>query len=199
MNTKSLSKVQRLAGVAILAAIVVVLQTVASGIHIGPFTITLALVPIIIGGVMYGPGAGAFLGAVFGLVVTIAVLTGADPGGNVMLGINPFMTVLICIGKSTVAGLVSGFIAAKVCPKNLTLGIVLASIAAPVCNTGIFSLGLYFFFYDLLLQWAGGSNAVGFIVTTLIGMNFLLELLIDIVLAPVIIQIIRAVHSGSSR
>lgn len=47
--------VKKMAALALLAALVVVLQTVASGIKVGPIPITLTLVPIVIGAVLYGP------------------------------------------------------------------------------------------------------------------------------------------------
>ena len=81
---KNRSKIQTVVVTAILAAIIIVLQTFASGIRIGPFTITLSLVPIVLGAVLYGPFQGAFLGAVFGVVVCVAVVTGADAGGFLM-------------------------------------------------------------------------------------------------------------------
>ena len=41
--------VKKMVALALLAALVVVLQTVASGIKVGPIPITLTLVPIVIG------------------------------------------------------------------------------------------------------------------------------------------------------
>lgn len=192
---QSISKTRFMAGVAVLAAIVIVLQTLAGVIHIGPINITLSLVPIIIGAVLYGPRAGALLGAVFGLVVTFAVISGADPGGNIMLAANPIATVAICLIKSTLAGYLGGMVA-WACKGKLTLGVILASLLVPVINTGIFTLGLVVFFNDLLHQWAGGSNAYIFILTGLIGFNFLVELLIDVILAPIIVNIIKAVRKS---
>ena len=43
--------VKKMVALALLAALVVVLQTVASGIKVGPIPITLTLVPIVIGAV----------------------------------------------------------------------------------------------------------------------------------------------------
>ncbi|MBR0386076.1 MAG: ECF transporter S component [Erysipelotrichaceae bacterium] len=54
-------------GTALLGAIIVVLQTFASGIKIASFTPTLSLIPIIIGALVYGPVSGAVLGCVFEL------------------------------------------------------------------------------------------------------------------------------------
>ncbi len=190
---KNTTNVQRLVGTAVLAAVIIVLQTVASGIRIGPFTITLSLVPMIVGAIVYGPLTGAVLGAVFGIVVTLAVVSGADAGGAIMFAQNAFATVLICILKSSVAGLVAGCAAKVLEKKNLTAGILVAAIVAPICNTGIFVLGLTTFFHNLLVEWAAGSDAFVYILTGLVGVNFLVELLINIILVPVIVTIIRAV------
>lgn len=188
-------KGRRIAGLAVLAAMIVVLQTLASGFHVGPFPITLSLIPIIIGAVLYGPKAGAILGGVFGAVVVAAVVTGADAGGFIMFGIHPLITILVCLGKSIVAGWVAGLLFRAIAPKKFNLGIFSAAIAAPVINTGIFAAALYFFFYPVLIEWAGGeSNAFTFIFTGLIGMNFLIELLIDIVLSPLILKIIQVLR-----
>ena len=102
--------IQQLVGTAVLAALIVILQLVASGIKIGPFTITLSLVPIILGACLFGPASGAFLGAVFGGMVCISVVTGADPGGHLMFLELPVLTLVLCILKSTVAGLVAGLL-----------------------------------------------------------------------------------------
>ena len=54
-----------------MTAIVVVLQLVASAlVKLGVFAPTLTLAPILIGAAIYGPKAGAYLGGVFGVVVT---------------------------------------------------------------------------------------------------------------------------------
>nr|WP_027871306.1 ECF transporter S component [[Eubacterium] cellulosolvens] len=197
---KEYSRVQKMVGTAVLAAIVVVLQTVASGIHVGPFTITLSLVPIIIGAIMFGPVSGAVLGAVFGIVVATAVVVGADQGGAIMFSQNPVATILICLLKSTVAGFVAGLISHKAASKKLMLGVVLAAIAAPVCNTGIFVLGLSTVFGDLLREWAtasGFGNAFVYIVVGLVGLNFLIELLVDIILAPIIVSIVKTLRRAA--
>ena len=98
-------KTRRLTGLALMTAIVVVLQVVASFVKFGPFTITLALAPILIGAALYGPKAGACLGGVFGAVVLLACILGWDPGGAILWNANPFLTALVCLGKGILAGL----------------------------------------------------------------------------------------------
>lgn len=89
-NGKQKGNTRRMTGLAIFTAIIVVLQVLCTFVRFGPFSITLALAPIIIATAIYGKGAGAYLGGVFGLVVLITGLLGWD-GGTVMLlmSINP--------------------------------------------------------------------------------------------------------------
>ena len=190
-------KIKTLVGTAILAAIVVILQTFASSIHIGPFSITLALVPIIIGAIVFGPVSGAVLGAAFGMVVTWAVITGADVGGYLMFQQNPAVTVIVCILKSTVAGYLAGVVS-RICSVKgkMTLGTVLAAIICPVCNTGILSIAMITIFSDLVMGWAQGAghtSLISYIIIGVVGMNFLVELAINIVFVPTITHIIKAI------
>ena len=62
-------QIQKIVLVGIFAAIVIVLQFFSGQIRFGPFSITLALVPIIVGGAICGPFAGAFLGFIFSAIV----------------------------------------------------------------------------------------------------------------------------------
>ena len=91
MKRSNHASVVRLTSLALLAALVVVLQTVASGIRIGPVPISLTLVPIVVGAILFGPGAGAGLGAVFGIVCLIAGITGADQFTNVLWVASPIL------------------------------------------------------------------------------------------------------------
>ncbi|MBQ7714736.1 MAG: ECF transporter S component, partial [Clostridia bacterium] len=54
----------KLVQIALITAIVVVLQLIGAVIHFGPFSVSLVLVPIVIGAILYGPLAGAWLGFV---------------------------------------------------------------------------------------------------------------------------------------
>ena len=191
------SKTSRLVGTALLMAIVIVLQAFASSIRIGPFSITLSLVPIIIGSIVYGPLSGALLGGAFGGVVLYAVITGADIGGNLMLQQNALVTALVCIIKSTAAGYISGLIAKAFTKRGkTTLGTVLAAILCPVINTGILCITMLIVFSDLVTSWAQGagfSSNISYIILGMVGLNFLVELLINLIFVPTIVHIIKAV------
>ena len=94
-NTQQ-SKTFKLVGLAILTAIIVVLQVITTYFPTKPFAITLALIPIVIGAALFGKGAGAYLGAVFSVVVIIMCVIGADAGGAMVWNANPFMCVVLC-------------------------------------------------------------------------------------------------------
>jgi len=198
-KTKAYNKVQTLVGVSLLAAIIVVLQTFASAIHIGPLTITLSLVPIVIGAIIYGPVSGALLGVVFGAVVCFGVISGTDVGAALMFQVNPFLTLFLCIIKSTIAGLVAGYVYQAASKKSLKLGVVSSAVVCPICNTGIFCLIVLTCFNDLVTQWAleaGQTSAMSYVLLGMVGVNFIRELVIDIVLVPIMIRIIKIVSKG---
>ena len=159
------SKTKQLTGTAVLIAIIILLQTMLGSIQIGPFTITLTLVPIIIGAVLYGPLTGAFLGLVFGVIVSIQVVTGAaGAGSTMMLEMNPVATIL-----------------------------------APIVNTGIFIVALVTIFGPLAKQWAeaaGSASVASYILAGIIGVNFVVELAADVILAPIIMRIVCAIREN---
>ena len=189
---KASAKTQRLTGLALMTGIIIVLQIVASFIKFGPFTITLALAPIIIGAALYGAGAGAYLGGVFGVVVFIACVAGWDMGGNILFTARPLVTLILCVVKGALAGLAAGAVYRALAQRSPMAGSILAGIMCPVVNTGIFCLGLAGFYYDTLVAWAGGTALVSYVITVLVGLNFLLEMAINLVLSSVIVRVVKA-------
>lgn len=189
------SKTFTLVGLAILTAIIIVLQVVTTYFPTKPFAITLALIPIVIGSALYGAKAGAYLGAVFSVVVLIMCAAGADVGGAMVFYANPAMCILLCLLKGSAAGFVAGLIYNAVSKKNQILGAVLAALAAPVVNTGIFIAGLLLFFRDVLAQWAGDTDILFFAIIGLTGVNFLVELGVNMILCPVIVKVVNAVRT----
>lgn len=194
MNNSTQSvKTRRMTGLAIFSAIIVVLQIISTFVKFGPFSITLSLAPIIIGAAIYGVGAGAFLGFVFSAVVVITGILGWDGGFIMMLmGISPIGLLVTALGKGTLAGWVSGLVYKAVSKKNELLGVITAGIVCPVVNTGFFVIGMLLFFSETFTAMAGGQNLVSFVIFGLAGINFVIELLVNIVLSSGITQIIKA-------
>lgn len=190
-------KTRRLTGLALMTAIIVVLQVVASFVKFGPFPITLALAPIIIGAALYGPKVGAYLGGVFGIVVLLACILGWDSGGSILWNANPFLTAVICLGKGILSGLCAGLVYRAVAGSGrshgrMLGGSILAGIVSPVVNTGLFCLCLTLLFHDILLSWAGGTEVIYYILFVLTGINFLVELAVNLVLSTVIVRVVGA-------
>ena len=185
-------KTRRLTGLALMTAIIIVLQVVASFIKFGPFTITLALAPIIIGAALYGAGAGAWLGGVFGVVVLIACVAGWDAGGNILFTANPLLTAALCIVKGAAAGFVSGLVFRGLSRRSPMGAAIIAGIVCPVVNTGIFVAALILLFPDTLTAWATaeGKDIVTYVILVLTGVNFVLELAINLVLSTVIARVV---------
>lgn len=186
-------QIQKMVGLAIFTAVVIVLQLLGSFIKVGTFSISLVLIPIVVGAAVYGAGAGAFLGGVFGVVVTIACINGSDVGGNLLFTQSPALTILICMVKGIAAGAAAGWVYRLLAGKNAYLAVAVSALAAPVVNTGLFCLGMRFFFYDTLVAWAAGQSLVYYVFIGLIGVNFLLETLINLVCSPIILRILNAV------
>ena len=183
-------------GLGILTAIIVTLQVVTTYFPVKPFAITLALIPIVIGAALYGAKAGAYLGAVFSIVVILMCVFGVDVGGAMVWNANPFLCVILCMLKGTLAGFCSGLVYNAVSKKNGIAGAALAAVISPIINTGVFILGMMFLFRPLLQTWAGGSDVIYYAVTGLAGINFLVELAVNIILVPVVVQVVKAVRKS---
>lgn len=180
---KTNTKTSKVVGLGLFTAIVVVLQLLGSFIKFGPFSITLVLAPIVIGAALYGIGAGAYLGLVFGATVLISGDAAA------FLTINPIGTVIIVLLKGMLAGLAAGLIYSLISKASSLAGVIVAGIVCPIVNTGIFLAGCYIFFQEWLVAVFGTTGFVT-VVAGLVGVNFLIELGINMVLSTAIVKII---------
>lgn len=176
---------QKLVLAAILTALVVILQLMGSFIRFGTFSISLVLIPIVIGAATCGTAVGAWLGFVFG----VAVLLSGDAAA--FLTIDAIGTVITVILKGTACGLVAGRVYKLLEKKNKYLAVLVSAIACPVVNTGVFLLGCAVFFMDTITQWAQGSNIVYYMLVGLVGGNFIFELAFNVILSPVIVRILN--------
>ena len=184
MANNRTQQTRRMAGLSILTALVIVLQLVSAFVRVGPFIFTLSLAPIIIGGALYGKKAGAWLGGVFGVVVLILCITNVDTGGGTLWNVNPFLTA---------AGWASAAVYGALSKKSSLGAVICAGVVAPVVNTGIFLIGLTVFFRPVLIDWAGiaGMNVTTYILVGMTGINFIVELVLNLVLSSVIERIIN--------
>ena len=195
MKSSSGESTARLVGNALLVALVIVLQIVSSNVRFGPFTITLTLIPVVIGGILYGAGSGAMLGAIFGAMVTFFSIIGVEGGGNIMFQYNPILTVLTCMLKGTAAGLIPAWVYPLIARKNKSVAAVVSAMLAPVCNTGIFLFFALVFFRPVMEAWASGLSMVIYVITGLVGVNFLVEFAVSTVLSPVVVTVTKVIRS----
>ena len=178
--------IKTITGMGVLIAVVIVLQELGSFIRFGPFSISLVLVPIVVGAALFGPWAGALLGFIFGLVVI------ASGDATAFLVLNVPATLFTCLFKGAAAGFVSGLIYKHI--KNKNVSTIVSAVAAPVTNTGVFLICCLLFFYSTVTEWGmalGFENVGSYLIFGMVGINFIGELLLNIVLAPVIIRVIN--------
>lgn len=188
--------IKRMAGIALLMALVVVLQFVGGMIPpVGGFSISLVLIPIVLGAAMYGPKAGALLGGTFGVVVIINCITGTDVGGAMVFQANPILCILVVLGKGILAGSASGAVYRVLRNWNPYVAMVAASIVCPVVNTGLFIVCMWAFFMDVLAAWAGGGDILGYVLSGLVLCNFAPEVIINVVFSPFGQRILHTVRN----
>lgn len=192
MNNKK--KIQMLVGVALLTALVVVFQLIGNYVVIGTINITLALIPIAVGAILYGPLVGGFLGLVMGAIALTAPSTGT------FLAHHVGYTVLVCLTKSSVAGLVAGLvfkIFSKIAShhehdKNVifVVGIIVSTLVIPIINTGLFMFEGAIFFQAVFGVESFGE-AIPVIIGAVLTTNFIIEFSLSVVLSPVIVYAIK--------
>lgn len=191
-------KTLRLVQLGLLSGLIILLQMYVVIPLPGSLTLSLVLVPIVVGAVLYGHRDGAVLGAVFGGVVSVMAIQGQLGAlTNMMVAYNPVLTVAVCMLKGVAAGCVAGLIA-KAFKKHTFVGILLAAAAAPIVNTGIFVVGMLTIFRNVMMEFAdsigmGGTGALYFAIVVLVGVNFLVEFAANVILAPAIASIVKAV------
>jgi len=179
---------RKLTYLAILTAIVAVLQCVAVITRfLGIFSFSFVLIPIVIGAAICGPLAGAWLGAVFGIMVFVT----GDAAG--FLQFNVLGTIVTVMLKGTLAGFAAGGIYSIFDKVNRYLAVFMSAVVCPVVNTAVFIGGCYLFFLDDISAWAiaGGVSVGNYIIFGLVGVNFIFEFVSSIILAPIAVRIIN--------
>lgn len=177
---------RKLVTCAILTSLVIVLQAMGAFIRFGTFSISLVLVPIVIGAAVCGIWAGAWLGSVFGLVVLFT-------DSALFMAVSVPGTIITVLLKGILAGLASAAIYRLAAKVNTTFGTVAAAFVCPVVNTGVFLIGCNIFFMQTISQWgaaAGFESAGKYLIFGMVGVNFLLELAVNMILSPIIVRLI---------
>lgn len=185
----------------ILTALEIVLLLWGSAVPVGAggASLNFSLVPIVLGAILMGPVAGALLGLISGIAIFIMVILGAQgPVFSYLFAAQPVMIALICLVKTTAAGLVSGILYRLVAKKNQKAAVFTAAVAAPIVNTGLFVLGMLCISGAVEASAAefgfAQTSAISVILLVFVTYNFFIEFAINLVLAPALCTVIRVVE-----
>ena len=203
MEVKKFFTTRNITYLAVLLALVVAFQVLARFMHIGTASICLVLVPIVLGGMLLGPIAGAFLGLAFALVVIFADILG-DPMSMIILEDHPFLLIFSTLLRGVAAGVVPALLFRLVSKKNKHVATFVAAASAPIINTGIFILSMLIMsgsVMEAMGEAAAGHSAIYVIVILFVGINFFVEFAINMVLSPAIYTVhnvvMRRINSAS--
>ena len=190
---KQKQQILYLVQLALLTAVIMVLHF--SGVAIPAFgtKISLVLIPIALGAMLLGPVAGAILGFIYGMTVFISLgVMHMDPFTGFLFDQTPVMAALICTVKTTAAGLVAGFVYRALSKKNTLLAVFVAAALVPTVNTGVFVLGCFLIYNTIsLVAASNGYSAVYFVLIVCAGVNYALELAINLIFSPALERITR--------
>lgn len=130
-----------------LFAAIIILQNYVPMIGylpVGPLNITTIHITVIIAAVVLGPGDGAIVGGIWGVVDWIRALTVTSSAlGNIVM-VNPLISVVPRI----LIGLIAGWLFAKLARPNnrLTMPLVISGIVGSLINTVLVLGGIALFF-----------------------------------------------------
>ena len=180
---------ERLVLAAVLTAIVVIFQVLAivTRAVLPLFAINLVLIPIVIGAAIGGARVGAWLGFASG----VAILISGDAAA--FLTINIGGTILTVLAKGALSGFAAALVYKAVERKDRYLAVLSAAVVCPIVNTGVFVLGCLTFFMDTIRVWGEGlgyNNAFAYIFLGMIGINFIIELVLNVMLSPVAVRLL---------
>ena len=188
MKTNKRMSTRDLTLLALLTALVALLAYMGGFIKIGGLaSISLTLIPVVLGASLCGPLAGAWLGGVSGVVFFMT----ADSA--FWMGLSIPGTIITVMVKGILAGLCAGLVYKLLEKKNRYLAVTVAAIVCPVVNTGIFLLGCFAFFMDTVNTGAAtqGMSVGAYLIIFFVGLNFVFELLSNIILSPATVRLLN--------
>lgn len=175
---------------ALLTALLVVLNLLGTVFKVIT-NVNLTLIPIVLGALLMGFRGGLILGLISGLMTFIFGVTGVDPFTNILFTNNPVLTFLTCTVKITLAGALGGLVYGWLKSKNKYVAVFVASAIVPIVNTAVFILGALAMYNTIATNFS--EDVLYFLVITCAGINFLIELGINLLVAPAIHAVIKAV------
>lgn len=195
---QTFSQAKKLTYFAVLTALTLVLQLLGNTVKIGILTLNFSLIPIVLAAILLGVWYGTALGAITGLIILLNCgVLGADGFTNVLFASDPVVISLVCIVKTAAAGAISALLFKWIKRYNGFVATVIASGIVPVINSGIFILGMLCIIPSLREFGfiAEGANAFATIILVFVGLNFVFEFALNVIVAPAIYRVINVVDS----
>ena len=122
----------------------------------------------------------------------VAVLVSGDAAA--FLAIDIAGTILVVLLKGVVSGIAAAGVYKLLEKKNKYIAVLGAAVTCPLANTGVFVLGCFAFFMDTIREWGAGmgfENAFAYIILGMVGINFIVEMILNIVLSPAVVRLLN--------
>ena len=183
---KMSKNVRFLTQLALLTAVMLVMANTFLGyIRVGLLNMSLLTVPLAIGAMLCGPGAGAWLGFVFGMTSFFSAINGSGGLPNLAFQYNPVLCFVMCVVARVLCGLLVGLIyraLSAAIPGRPKLCCVLGGLSAPLLNTILFMGSMVAFFYNMdfvqeKVVQMGATNPLMFVIL-MVGAQGALEAVI---------------------
>lgn len=203
MENKKTLNLRYLTGVAMFVAIIVLMAFTPLGyLKYGPVSITFLVVPVAIGACLFGTAAGAVLGLTFGLTSFFQCF-GMDAFGTVLCQLNWFGTLFMCVVPRVLIGVFSSLVFRAVNCGAFSKGKYVVSLTASAAvgtltNTLLFVGSMLLFFYRSGALSALGDSVMT-VILSLVTVNSLIELGVNVVLVTVLAASLYAVFYRFSR
>lgn len=173
---------------AVLAALIILMTFTPIGyIPLGPVKMTLVTLPVAIGSIVLGKRSGLILGGVFGFT-SFYTCFGMDALGNILLGVNPFYTFLMCVVPRLLCGFLPALIYDAISKKGTRrtmLAIPLSGASVAIINTVLFLGSMWLFFAENISELVGVQSIFG-LFAAFAGTNGLIEIAVNIVVGTAI-------------
>lgn len=192
MEKKLTFSAKQITGIAVLLALVIVLQAVGGTVSIGAVQLNFTLIPIVLSGIIFGELVGAFTGLACGIVILIQVILGTVPFYTLIWTGDPVVVAFTCILKTTVAGYLGGLAYKLISPKNELVATFVSAAVVPVVNTLLFVIGCLFM-TNSVYTLNGSQNILVYILVSIVTFNFFIELGVNMVVAPALNRVIKAI------
>ena len=196
---ENFSQAKKLTYFAVLTALTVVLQLLGNTVRIGVVTLNFSLIPIVLAAILLGALYGAALGAITGLIILFNCgILGADGFTNVLFATDPVVITFVCVLKTAVAGAVSGWLFKLLVKRNGLAATIVAAGIVPIINSGLFILGMLLIIPSLRAAGfiAEGANAFAVIVIGFVGLNFVFEFAVNLIVAPALYRVIKIIDKN---